>query len=367
MRRCQGVFAAIACLGPVAAQQNSVPTVGYPFTEALVAPVGFAGTEGNASNYWPWWLYTPWSYFHFQEIYDSTIFTSQGIAGPVRISQLRYRADGSNATWAGGMWPNVRIDMSTAAVDYLAPSLDFAQNHGPDRTTVVGGPVQVQPGSGGSPGPWYVAIPLAPFVYDPTSGSDLLVDIEIQGILVGTSFFVDHVSGTGALGTRLMTASSGSPVATSISFDYTPVTEFTCERAATYQRFAPGCAGSAGVPSNQATALPQLGRTMVAVVGNLPAPEIAVLCLGWSNTTSPFGPLPLDLAPRGAPGCLLRVAVDSPIAALGSAGSATFGVAVPSDLAYLGVRFYAQAFVFDAAANALGATVSDAAVGNFGH
>jgi hypothetical protein len=259
--------------------------------------------------------------------------------------------------------------MSTAAVDYRAPSLTFAQNHGSDRARVLTGPVNILAGSGSVPGPWYVTIPIQPFVYDPSSGDDLVVDIEMQGLLLGTSFHVDHVSGAApmpALGTRLLTVSSGSPVGTSISIDYTPVTEFTFERLADYRRFGPGCLGSAGVPTNVATALPVLGGTVRVEIGSLPAPEIAVFCIGWSRSVSAFGPLPLDLAARGAPGCLLRVATDSPAVVLGSAGVGVMQVPVPADMGLLGAAFYTQAFAFDPTRNALGFVLSDAAVGLFG-
>jgi hypothetical protein len=361
---------AVAFLAGFASAQTAIDPALLPGQELIVAPVGAADVEGTGSNYWPWNQYGQWLYLHVQEIYDSTNFTSQGIAGPVRISALRYRANGSQgATWGGGIWPNVTVDMSTAAVDYRAPSLTFAQNHGPDRMTVLAGSVVVGPGPGRLPGPWYVAIPIQPFVYDPSSGADLVVDIEIQGLLLGTSFHVDHVMGTGqppALGTRLLTVSSGSPDGSSISIDYTPVTGFVCERLAVYRPLAAGCAGSNGVPTNQATSLPLLGGTMDVVIGNVPSPSLGVLALGWSSTISSFGPLPLDLASYGAPGCFLRVATDLPALLLGVAGTAAYSLHVPNSLSLLGLRLHTQALVADPAANALGIVASDAAVAHFG-
>lgn len=370
MSRTIAIVAAVACAAGLASAQVATEPALLPGQEAIVAPAGAADVEGAGGNYWPWDQYWLWPYLHVQEIYDSTNFTSQGIAGPVRISALRYRADGSHGTaWAGGVWPNVAIDMSTAAVDYRAPSLTFAHNHGPDRSTVLAGPVVVSAGTGTVPGPWYVAIPIQPFVYDPSTGADLVVDIEIQGQLLGTSFHVDHVTGTSqlpALGTRLLTMSSGSPVATSISFDYTPVTGFVCERLAAYRPFAPGCVGSAGVPGNQPTGLPVLGGTLGVAIGNVPPSAFVVLCFGWSNTVSSFGPLPLDLTPRGAPGCLLHVAVDVPAPLVGTGGTATFALGVPNSVSLVGERLYTQALVADPLANALGVVAGDAAVAIFG-
>jgi len=65
---------------------------------------------------------------------------------------------------------------------------------------------------------------------------------------------------------------------------------------AIYTPFGPGCAGSVGVPTNTASALPRIGQTLTANVGNLPLPELAFFVIGTSRTTSALGPLPLDLA-----------------------------------------------------------------------
>lgn len=112
--------------------------------------------------------------------------------------------------------------------------------------------------------------------------------------------------------------------------------------------------------------MPLLGQTMTAVIGNMPSSELAVVFFGWSRTSSPAGPLPLGVAGFGAPGCSLRVSPDWPSVIPGSGRTATFRFTVPVAGSYLGLRFHTQALVLDAAANPLGATLSDAAAGNFG-
>jgi len=344
----------------------------HAVAQTLVAPAGYAANEGNTQNLFPWDLYQP-SIRH-QVIYDSTHFTQQGVVGPVLISRLRYRANGSSASWAGGTWPNVQIDMSTAPVDYLAASLTYASNHGPDLTTVRNGAVVVQGGTGSTPGPWYVDIALStPFFYDPSSGRDLVVDLRVNGALIGSSIPVDHVSAAGASpprATRLLDIfSSSATTAGNRDLNYCPVTEFSCVPVlGGYVTFAPGCVGSAGIPSNQALALPILGQTMIAVIGNLPAPAVAIFILGFSNTMSlTSGPLPLDLAAFGAPGCFGRVSADSSLLILGAGGMASFSWGIPNNPGYLGLRFYTQALALDAPANALGGTMSDAAAGILGY
>src|SRR5262249_31424661 len=97
----------------------------------LVTPNGYASTEGNSNNAYPWNRGTASTRIQF--IYDSTNFTAQAVNVPVLISQLRFRAETAATTtsWPGGTWPNVRIDMATCPVDYLGASTTFANNLGP--------------------------------------------------------------------------------------------------------------------------------------------------------------------------------------------------------------------------------------------
>lgn len=207
----------------------------------LVTPNGYASAEGGTNNAFPWNRATASTRIQF--LIDSSHFTSQGVTYPILISQLRYRADAATTTttWAGGSWPNVRIDMATSPVDYLAASATFANNLGPDLTTVLNGPVTVSGGTGngaGIPGPWYITIPLTTnFLYDPSTGSDLTVDIYQDGTgWTGTSRAADHVStGTPAsLGSRVYNTAAGALTALTgtVGLNYGAVTEFTYVPAA---------------------------------------------------------------------------------------------------------------------------------------
>lgn len=204
--------------------------------QAVVTPAGYATAEGNANNAFPWNRGT--SSTRIQFVTDSSHFTGQGVTFPILIQQLRYRADAAAATttWAGGSWPQVRIDMATCPVDFAAVSPTFASNLGPDLTTVHNGPVTVAGGSGngtGIPGPWYITIPLStPFLYDPSVG-DLVVDIHQNGAgWSGTSRAADHVSSAGSpppLGSRIYNTSATAltdPTGT-VGVNYSPVTEFS--------------------------------------------------------------------------------------------------------------------------------------------
>jgi hypothetical protein len=137
--------------------------------------------------------------------------------------------------------------------------------------------------------------------------------------------------------------------------------------AAIYVPFGSGCAGSVGMATNTASALPQIGQTMVANIGNLPPPNLAFFVFGWSRTTSMFGPLPIDLGVVGAPGCLLRVSNDFVGAIVGSGGSASFSLGIPGSQSFLGLQFFTQALALDPGWNALGAVLSDAAEATIGN
>jgi PKD repeat protein len=192
---------------------------------AAVAPNGYAPIQGNTNNAYPWNQATLST--HSQFIYDSTNFTLQGINAPVLINRLRYRPATTTTGWAGGSWPNVRIDLATCPVDYLAVSTTYAANLGPDLTTVHQGAVVVQGGTGSGPNNWHIDIQLTtPFVYDPNAG-DLTVDIQLDGTgWTGASTQADHVSGATSLGTRLYNTTSATAPTGSIGTNYVAVCEF---------------------------------------------------------------------------------------------------------------------------------------------
>jgi hypothetical protein len=131
----------------------------------------------------------------------------------------------------------------------------------------------------------------------------------------------------------------------------------------TYVSFANGCAGS--LPAARLVPLdtPRIGASLRVTLENLPA-NIAFLLQGFDNQNAPLG---IDLAAFGMPGCALHTSIDTITLLFGSGGRAASAITVPGDAAFLGLHFYQQAFVLDAASgNALGAVMSDAAMGVVG-
>ncbi|MCR9243515.1 MAG: hypothetical protein NXI31_00680 [bacterium] len=136
--------------------------------------------------------------------------------------------------------------------------------------------------------------------------------------------------------------------------------------AAQSQRFSTvgaGCPGSNGTPTLSSSGVPTIGQRFWMDLANAPSSTIALLRAGLSDTTSPAGPLPLPLAPFGAPGCIWRNSAELALGLLqtSAAGAGSFGLPLANNTALIGLPFHAQFFVIDPPANQLGATVTNGA------
>ncbi|MFY9344066.1 MAG: PKD domain-containing protein [Planctomycetota bacterium] len=178
----------------------------------------------------------------------------------------------------------------------------------------------------------------------PYSGSDLV-------------FHPSPATAPGIARTALFGGNALSPRQWNGAFHYT---RWSLNFQGGYGVFALGCAGSAGVPGNVVRRHPALGDTMLVDLTNL-AQNLVLYWWGFSNTTSPFGPLPLDLAALGAPGCAVHANLEAAVLLAGAGGTATFQFAVPGSPALLGLQCWTQGLSFDAGANALGLVATDAA------
>ena len=199
----------------------------------VIVPNGYAATEAANENGFPW--DRNWESMHIQFVHDSVNFTNQSISGPILIQAIAYRADDTTASWSGGSWPNVHIEMATCPTDYTAVASTFALNLDLDRSIVHDGPVNVLPGTGngiGVPGPIYVRIPLlTPFFYDPSAGKDIVVDIQLDGTgWSGQSTSSDYADTFGPfipLCSRIWNPNSADAPSGYVDVDYGPVCEFT--------------------------------------------------------------------------------------------------------------------------------------------
>lgn len=140
-----------------------------------------------------------------------------------------------------------------------------------------------------------------------------------------------------------------------VGYDGRGLLRFGDPAAATIQPFGAGCLGTAGVPVLHGEAPPRLGRTLELRLEHLPAAAPWFGVLGADASVWLGQPLPIDLSPAGMPGC----AVLAPIEVDELRSGPDWSIAVPTQPALLGARFAVQAYVLDAAANALGLTVSN--------
>ncbi|MEQ1633691.1 MAG: PKD domain-containing protein, partial [Planctomycetota bacterium] len=117
-----------------------------------------------------------------QYLYDTSHFAAQGISQEIEIRHLRWRSNATATTWAGGVYFNVVVGLSSSSRDALLPSTTFAVNQGTNHTVVYNGSVIFAPGTAtaSAPGPVVIDLPLStPFRFDPSLGQDLLIDIDI--------------------------------------------------------------------------------------------------------------------------------------------------------------------------------------------
>lgn len=120
--------------------------------------------------------------------------------------------------------------------------------------------------------------------------------------------------------------------------------------------------GPAGAPPRQDhDGEPRIGAAWTLALRDAAPSSLALLLQGLSATSWAGVPLPVALAPFGAPGCALAVGGDGALAvAIDPAGQATIAFAIPATPTLVGAVLFHQFVVLDAAANAGGLVVSDA-------
>jgi hypothetical protein len=140
--------------------------------------------------------------------------------------------------------------------------------------------------------------------------------------------------------------------------NYADTWELELGPLATYTTTGTGCPGTGGTPTLQAAngSLPVAGSQFNVQVSGMPWNTPAFMFMGTSNTSYGGAPLPFDLAPIGAPGCVLRAPGTYLFGVPNVLGTGLWNYSIP----YLpGQVFYNQAIIFDPAANSLGLTVSN--------
>lgn len=107
---------------------------------------------------------------------------------------------------------------------------------------------------------------------------------------------------------------------------------------------------------------PVLGSTLFAVVGGIPAGEVALMMVGSSNTSFAGGPLPVALDPIGLTGCTLyQDFVYDAAGSLVPTGPSTgrYSLTIPSVFSLTGLSVYLQAWGSSTGANPAGLITSN--------
>src|SRR5262245_60001681 len=181
--RIQGLFAASSLLLLLCS-----PLV---YADVIVVPNTLATVEGNDNNFGPFFNNS----VRYQQVYSASQFSS--ITGPVKITQIAFRPDGSvtdaNLTI---IFNSVQMDLSTTSSTPSTLSTTFASNIGADNATVFNSFVFLTApvtGPPGGPKDFTIASAITPFIYDPSAGN-LLLDVRAFESGGGISAPFDAVS-----------------------------------------------------------------------------------------------------------------------------------------------------------------------------
>lgn len=127
-----------------------------------------------------------------------------------------------------------------------------------------------------------------------------------------------------------------------------------------FELYGRGCDNATGRDARIGwTGLPAAGTTFTVTLRDAEPLGIAILWLGLSDTMSGFGPLPLDAAIFGAPGCRLYASADATFVALLQNGTASQGIRLPATPSFLGSVLFGQ-WGASSTVNAFGLVSSDA-------
>lgn len=196
----------------------------------------FAGTSGN--------YFTAAGINRFQMIYDTSNLTTQGVTLPINITNVQFLYGGGTTPVNIVTFPSVSIYLQPAAVDWAASTTTFANNQSIPLPTTPNytGPITTQAGT------YYVDIPLTiPFAYDPTTGTDILIEVELNGAptpalgntqacTYSTTPPANFCSVVRSVGSTTAASGSSSAFVPIVNLVYGPV-----PGAAAYQELGAGC------------------------------------------------------------------------------------------------------------------------------
>ncbi|HEY7388923.1 MAG TPA: PEP-CTERM sorting domain-containing protein [Bryobacteraceae bacterium] len=215
--KARGFFAVVCVL--------LLPCARLAHADVAVVPNAQATMEGNDNNFGPFFDNS----VRYQQVYSASQFPT----GPVTITGIAFRPDGSVTDSSLIIrFDSVRFDLSTTSSTPGTLSTQFANNVGPDDSTVFNSFVFVHApvtGPPGGPKDFTVTFALSPFIYNPSAGN-LLLDVRAFESGGGISAPFDAESNspfTAHVDAPSIGATTGSVFATGLvtEFQVTPVPE----------------------------------------------------------------------------------------------------------------------------------------------
>lgn len=187
---------------------------------------------------------------HFQLVYDSSNFTNAGVTGLIQVNRLRFRARDGQPDAGGQLFSNVSVEVGQATADYQLMSTSFATNRGAMGTAGVAN-LFVTPAAGGVPNDYVIDIDLAAigaaYLYDPTLGNDLLIDITHTAPVPSANLVTFAAGSTTVASARGRMCSTSSSTSATGSLLAPPVVEI-------------GFAGTGGYPIGMPARLERIGH-----------------------------------------------------------------------------------------------------------
>jgi hypothetical protein len=300
------------------------------------------GSPGAANAYSPLAPANPGTFRRSQILVPAVAFENV----PTRITELSY--------FLGNGWRQVHLEELTIKMGHtsVATLSEFAAANitSPLQTVMaVRDHVYFE---GGGPG-WSAVGLQTPFQYLPGSGN-LLIEVVAKGGTVLTSV-VPMSHWVVPYGSMVTAQSSTAP--SILNFSAPPPRLRLCTDRAESILFGQTCQGSgSSTPLLGTSGRPTLGASTTLWLSDVPANAIAACAFGFDNAP----PFPLLLTSFGAPGCRQYFPVAfAELLLADSLGIGTRTVAIPNVPATAGASVYAQYFVLDPPANALGITASN--------
>jgi len=314
-----------------------------------VVPAAMASAFGGSNNSIPF----TWSPVRYQQVFLGTdlpvAFTAAGLA-------LRQDNGGPIAQ---GITVDLEIQAGFTTRTPQTMNTTFAANFDSGAPVVVLPRAQVvfpdQPAGPASPADFFFTISWpSSFNWNPAAGLNLLIQVTVFGNSWGNQTWGYPLDATYG-GTARLYGSGATATTCTLESNYGLVMGLR-ELSHT------------AVPRLFSTSTPQINDVFRVRLAEARASSFGLLVLGLSDTWWNNGPLPLDLAARGAPGCQLLAAIDdAQLALTNAAGSASYVYTLPNNIYLLGMRFFNQYLVYDPAVNALGFVVSNAGAGLLGN